>query len=537
MININKLSNILLNIYSFKISREDAKIKLLKDELKNIMDAYNEININKINNENELINKYINPFIIAWDKIKRKAVQYKCKVLVDLNSGKNPLEMKIENPLSFFLVDNGDNDGGMFLAAAYEKFIDWQNNFINIIISRNNMNGILNSYISQLEQEIDVQDATSDEIIIINGETYESLNDLIFACSMRNIFEEENKINYKYYNNIEYNYDYIEEELGKIILPGKKKFKPSQIRFIKYLFEGLRGEDSSILVEYINKYNQRELTKEEKESINELLKGNNNSRFYNDVFSSLLLLMNQIVKENYNQNDLIYNIIKQLPKYVILNEKLVNFLKNKYEYYSEEKIFTINSLVSIFEYFEGLCWLDIKKNILEDYQLILTEKAQNYILDYFENNQDKLIDKKNFAFALRRLISRTLVGTRQDIEIKSEAKLKLYIYRQDLWNKEIIENELFDKEIDEIFKVEILIGQSMKLHDLLDGDNLLFEYIYKGKGKEDIDNENKNDKDFEINTNQMKNEILEELNKDKNGEDDEDKNGDNIEEDDDRNEY
>ena len=42
---------------------------------------------------------------------------------------------------------------------------------------------------------------------------------------MRNIFDKENKINYKNYNDIIYNYDLIEEELGKQILPGIKKFK------------------------------------------------------------------------------------------------------------------------------------------------------------------------------------------------------------------------------------------------------------------------------------------------------------------------
>ena len=410
---------------------------------------------------------------------------------------------KLKNQLCYFLVDKGDEDGGMFLSSAYEKFIEWQNAFINLIISSNNMNGILNGYISQLEQEIYVQDATEEEIIKIDENIYKNLENLILSCSMRNIFEEENKINYKFYNNIEYNYDYIEEELGKIILPGKKRFRIKGIKFIKYLYEGFRGDDSSILVEYNTRYIQRELTNDEKESLNELLKVNNSSKFYNEVFSSLLILMNHIISENYEQNYLIYKIIESLPNYARLNEKLVNFFKAKYEFYSEEKVYTINTLVSIFEYFEALCWVDMKKNILEDYQLELNEKAQTFILDYFENNHDKLINKKNFVFALRKLISRALVGTRQETEIKSEAKLKLYITRSDLWNKEIVENDSFDKEIEDIFKEDILVGQSLKLHELLDGENILFEGIYKVRKEENPQKLENNE--FEINTNQIQN--------------------------------
>jgi len=37
----------------------------------------------------------------------------------------------------------------------------------------------------------------------------------------------------------------------------------------------------------------------------------------------------------------------------------------------EEKVFTINTLVSIFEYFEALCWDDIKKDVLLDYKIEL----------------------------------------------------------------------------------------------------------------------------------------------------------------------
>ena len=423
--------------------------------------------------------------------------------------------MKIDNALCYFLVDDGDKDGGMFLASAYQHLIEWQNLFINEIISKNEMKGILNSYVSQLEQEINIEDATSDEIINIDDKTYQTFNELISKSSMRNIFSEDDKINYKNYNDIKYNLDFIEEEMGKLILPGIKKFKNDKIKFITYLFEGLRGGNSTVLVDYNAKYNQRELTDDEKDSLSDLLK-NNNSKFYNDVFASLQILMNEILKENYNQNYLIYKVIESLPKYIILNEELVKLFKSKYEYNPEEQAFTINTLVSIFEYFEALCWKEMQKNILFDYKLELSEDIKNYINEYFNKlTEDKLINKEKFTNALRRLISRSLAGSRQDIDIKSEAALKLYMTREDLWSKETMDNILFDGEIDQICKDNITIGHCFNLYNLLDGDSILNALIYRAKENNKISDPNN------INTDQNDNQDNQNENDDEDNEDDE----------------
>ena len=79
-----------------------------------------------------------------------------------------------------------------------------------------------------------------------------------------------------------------------------------------------------MLVDYNAKYIQRELTEEEKDALINLLEENNNSQFYNDVFASLQILMNEIIKENYDQNQFIYKIIESLPNFIIINERLKN---------------------------------------------------------------------------------------------------------------------------------------------------------------------------------------------------------------------
>jgi len=496
--NINKLSNTLINIYSYKISREDGKKLKLKEELDNILESYNEMNQAKINSIKEFTKDFITPFLTSWDAIKTTSVQYKCRLLRDLEKGEKPLDMNIDLPLCYFLADDGDKDGGMFLASAYQNFISWQNSFIDVIIGNNKLSGIHNSYVSQLDQEVFVQDAGNEEIINIDKNIYKNFNEFIQTTSMRNILKENNKINYKNYNDIIYNYDFIEEELGKLILPGIKKFKKDKIKFITYLYEGFRGGNSTVLVDYNAKYLQRELTNDEKNNLNKLLENNNNIKFHNDVFASLQILMNEIIKENYEKNHSIYKIIENLPEYIILNPQLIKMFKDSFEF-GDNQVFTIDSLVSIFEHFESLCWKAMKKNILPDYQLELSQETKKYITEYFEKNKDqeKLINIKNFTFALRKLISRSIAGSRQDIDIKSDAELKLYIGRGDLWPTHIVIKDEFVNEIFFICKDDMIIGNCLDLYNCLDGDAILNRELNKNDNEND-NNRNRNEDDEDI---------------------------------------
>ena len=503
LININKLSNLLIKIYSYKISREDAKKRKLKNEIKNIIEIYNEASNKKINDK-EFIREFVEPFLESWNNIKSDSVQYMCRQLRNIERGEKPLSLTIDNYLCYFLIDDGDKDGGMFLASAYENFIQWQNQFIDDIIDKNNLGGILNSYISQLEIEINIQDAEENEIINIDDNTYYYLEELISSCSIRNIFDINGKqIYYKNYNDIKYDYDIIEEKLAKLILPGLKKFKKNKYKFITYLYEGFRGQNSTVLTQYNEKYEQHELTEDEKNYINKSLKNiNDDNKVYNDIFSSLQILMNEILKENYQQNYLLYDIIQNIPKYVILNDELIKLIENRYN--KSKFSFTINSLVSIFEYFEELCWESIKKYIPEDFKTPIDSKIIKNIRNYFgkiKDDKKKLINKIIFTKAIRKLISRYIVGTRQETDIKPEIELKLHIIKPEFWPKYIIDdNDAFNLQIDEIFNSKINVEQSLELYNSLQGDENQFKktsIVYKKEEEEKeekkINNQNKID--------------------------------------------
>ena len=188
--------------------------------------------------------------------------------------------------------------------------------------------------------------------------------------------------------------------------------------------------------------------------------------------------MNEIVKENYESSHLIHKVIEGLPDYIILNQELKTMFKETYEYFMEEKVFSIDCLVSIFEYFEALCWKEINGNILLDYKLEVSNETKKYITEYFKNiknDEKKLIKVNNFTAALRKLISRSLAGSRQDIDIKFDAKLILYINRDDLWPKEFLNEEKNDEFVNELYMIckdDLIIGNCLDLYNCLDGDNI-----------------------------------------------------------------
>ena len=79
LIHINKLSNLLIKIYSYKISREEAKKIKLKDVIKDIIEKINNNTNNKKMTKDKFIEEYVKPFLESWNNIKSDALQYMCR--------------------------------------------------------------------------------------------------------------------------------------------------------------------------------------------------------------------------------------------------------------------------------------------------------------------------------------------------------------------------------------------------------------------------------------------------------------------------
>ena len=462
LININKLSNLLIKIYSHRITIQDAKAKNLKNEVDYIYNEYKKIDDeNKYKTLEEFKIEYINKFFDSWNSIKNESIQYKCRSLKKLDMAEN-------SNLVYFLVGDRGNDS-KYLASAYENFIYWQNHFINLIINNNKNNGILNKYISQLEQETNIQDAKNNEIILINENIINIFHEIIFSTLLRKILIKNPKI--INYNNINFDYTnfdfcFIEEELGKIILPGLKKFVDN-INFMIYLYQDFQGENSSLLNVFNSKYNGEDLDNEEKNYLSQIIDLKKKEiKAIRDIYSVIIILINYIIINNYESDYPIYKIIGRLPKYIPINYELLNCFREGNE--KNKKYFTINKLINIFEIFEELCWKDMEQYLPLDYKIDINEETKGNFLNYFkENNSNgKIITLDILSSALRKFISRNLLYY-EEVDIKSDTKLDLFMSREDLWSINIADDK-FEIEYFEIFGgKDICVGQCYELFNLI----------------------------------------------------------------------
>ena len=344
--NINNFSNLLLKQYSNEITREKAK----------------KIKIGKVlqNNKMEVL---FDKYNYSWDKIKNYATKYECRNEMEV------LSLTKESSLSLFLLDNGELYHGMYLAAAYDMFIEWQNSIIKDIINLNAQSGLLKSYISLLQRKVYIQEANDIDILsIAQFNENNNLEEVLLKYVYRNCFEK-NQIDYYNYDNYFYDFNKMEIELGKILLIGKKQFVTKEddkkyLNFMAYRFEGFRNNRSSILIEFNSKYKPSELTKNKKDDILRYLNSKNiinidshqirKKKFLEDIYFSIQTLLFYICKENFDLSTSIYDIINQLPEYICICSDLKNFFKI-YPNYSVDLIF------KIFEYIEYLCFDFIRR--------------------------------------------------------------------------------------------------------------------------------------------------------------------------------
>jgi len=502
---LNKLGNYLLEKCSFRYSRDSANNTKLKTEFN-----YNEIKQDVID------------FIDSWNKIRPIIENYGCKQFKN-NGQKYFTEINSNSPISYFLVDEGEFGHGMVLAAIYKKLIELQNTFLNQII--NSKSEILSCFKEQLSQEIMIQDCSINEIIDLDRIKDDILNDIIVKNTIPNIFnllQTEKKLNFDNINNFEHDYENIEKELGSLLLPGLKKFKQDDIRFVTYKYEGFRGNKSSIITNFNEKYPQRELNKNQISYIFDFIfKGDlfdkknktSNKKNIKKILFSLQLLIDYIQRENYDKYESLYDIIKKLPQQINICQEIKQFFKGKSEMNAikenkdddgynllsndnnnnidsnskdtDNVYFSINTLISIFELFEHLCWDSFKENLVGDYLQKIDDvwgkKIQKYFND-IDKNPGKIIKKNIFCSAIRRFISRYLTGKRGENEINENNTLVNEILRPELWKPFFTESDSFEMEIGEImsiltheFEGSLKVGQALELYDLLGGDQKLLD--------------------------------------------------------------
>ena len=473
----NKFVNFMIDTYSYKISREEASKRILEDE-----DIYRD------NQQN--FQKIFKSFKNIWKKLKPYATKFESRnemPSIDLNENKS---------LAYFLNDDGEIGKGMYIAAAYEYFIDLQNNFLDKLIEPLKQNGILHHYVKNFEKTIDIQKAKKTEVL-----NFDKINSIfirtIYDNCKRNIFNEEyNNINFRNYKQYIYDFDSIEKYLGDILLPGIVKFNDiNTLKFVTFNYEGFRGNKSNILYDFSLKYKQKPLSLENKQAIYDSIKDNLQDKRVDlsKILFSIQLLIYYLTQDVKNEKDDIKKIIDDLPEYVNLSRECKEFF--------DKITLKVEEILDVYSYFELLCFKPLIDKLGEKFKKKIDEEKSKNILNLFIEKKLKVINKKNLSSACRKIISRYLVSTRNDEIFNENNKIDLYLDREEIWPKSIWKDENKIKEDLEILrKEELTLGDCYELYNLLGGDEseVLEGIIIKKEQEYEENSEDDSDEDIKI---------------------------------------
>jgi hypothetical protein len=449
----NEFTNYMVEKYSFKISRDEAKKKILSSE--------------PIYNENGFKKKF-NNFINSWKKIKKDAIKYKCRPEM------KEKDLSPNDYLIYFLNDDGELGYGMYLAAACQNFIVWQNSFLQPIIDSVAQNGILHCFSNSMRRKIPVQSAKINQILSIEdcfkNSMYSNFEDLISTFCRRDIFKNDGTINYLNYNSFVYDFESIEEKLGKLILPGKCLFENEDVlNFVTYWSEGFRGGNSDVLTNFYIKYPQIDLNEEEKSIILKYIEKEKNTDF-RSFFGSMQLLLFYLVTDLHKPSENIFNVLKNAPQYLKIGEECYNF----FEKVGNE--FKIEKLMNVFFFIEHLCFKDLSETLQQEYKKEIPKDLQDKIKEKLLKSDKKDGDNNEIGFtinqlaaAVRRYISRYLAGKRESVDIDDRRDLVFDLTRIDLWEEKIgkldnLEELLFSL----IGEFKLLAGQAYEFYKIIE---------------------------------------------------------------------
>jgi hypothetical protein len=199
-------------------------------------------------------------------------------------------------------------------------------------------------------------------------------------------------------------------------------------------------------------------------------------------FITLIKFLNGKRKEG-NDKDIkeeskIYEVIDKL------NGRISDYFIKIFEHNDD---LTIDKTTAIFEYYLKAIY-EVVNNEMEIYNQELNEESKNIINDYYQKSKSHLISKKDFARAIR-LFETLVIFLEEDKGNKlknNRNNIVNYLKAPDLWNKEIYEDQNFNKNLNELKSINAPINQIISLYECL-GKDIEDNYF------EDIKKEIKND--------------------------------------------
>ena len=449
----NKFCNFMIDTFSFKKTREEAKIEKLIDQ-------------KIIAEKMKLKNNMISEFLKCWKEINKKAIQYKSNKL-------DAKELKSDDNLIFFLNDINEIGYGMYMAAGYQYFINLQNDFLNFILEHGKDKPYLKFFFENMQNKIPIYKANNKQILLIYHifklSDYKMFSDLVNTFAKRKIYNKDGSINYLNYNELDFDFQSIEEEMAKLILTGKCLFEDEDhLNFVNYWGEGFNGGKSDFLERFEKKYEYKteELTEDEKKNICQYINVSFNIKDPNDlkkIYGYIQMLIFYFINNNCNLEEGITKTIKDMEEYIKLNDNNVIGIFN-----ANDNNLKVKKIISIFLFFEHLCFEVFKENLNDEYIEEIDNRIKDKIIDNLVNNENNKIYLKQLAASIRRFISRYLYRINNQEEFSPKGKLIIHLKKRiDLWDKDLRNSEKIEKILELIKEYDLNVGQGLKLYELI----------------------------------------------------------------------
>ena len=424
---IINFTNYLIDIFSFRITREDARTKTLNFYLK----------------EDTQLEILWKEFLKGWSMGNfHEGVSYKCAHI------KNT-EFNSENELIFFLVDTIERGNGLYMAGALYTLSLLHNNLINhfqqLFALHKKMTQTVEDDIQLPVQSVSFKDCIQMPIHISDIPTEYSFNNPTKGSEL--IFD----------------FERIEKHLLQAFL-GKKKLGGEDLATMQYQFELLQlNSKHSTLIEEIRKnIPQTLLAKELKNMINGFIDEIGKRRSVEEYCHGLKEIMGSLEYILIHLKNAKENAICSLDEFIgkINKASLTQLIQGK----SPITAVKVGSIVSLYEIIEEKYFPYFKEFVGLAYR---SEEHKEEVLDGLSTFHSFLLqsptnpDLETLTKVVRRFIMRCLIG-----EIQGDIPIQFYLKRGDFWPQEFDED--FVDELMDQFPPQIQVKHTILIVDALD---------------------------------------------------------------------
>jgi hypothetical protein len=397
-----------------KNNKEMDKLTYI-ETINDFVNTFSEINWNIIsrqNSENDEIRKYLNR-TENQQEISPLEIQFNefAKVYNEITHVQ-PFNISPNLPVKVILNDEKNKSP---IYRIYENLIEIQNKFLSEVIrqydkmeSKEKEDIIIKKIISQINQEIPIQQATKSDIISFKfkNNTILSFEEIFSFYSLKNIFNKnDDKIDYSKYSNFKFKLNMIEKELINIILTGKKMFSKKQITYKFYLDEV--EDKTKKFNEFTKLYDFEEISEEEKKILSQQIE---DDIYLKRIFlQNLEILINYLIQENKYQGKQSISDIK-FASNLYLNQNFIQIFKNN-------TTLTINKLVSLYDYMEQLLWRFIANKYinLKFNESYLPSNIRDKIDNFIHEENKRELKNEMLVSLLIKFICRYLINASEEI--------------------------------------------------------------------------------------------------------------------------